>query len=137
MKNNMISYLLVSLFIFLVLFDLNYRANSKPVYKSITNQVITDSFHGTFATEENPFCYITIAKASEKFYYFDDRLSLYFNGDFTNAGSDYYELSSQYFGTQTIQYKDLCFEIMLGEKLHKFEKISNQEMYKKDFQIAQ
>ncbi len=128
MKRSNISKLILFFYIVLFLIDLSYRKFSTPVYKAFTSSKINDSFQGTFTTEENPFCYITI-KESKEFFYFDDHQRTYFNGVISEVDSAYYELSSEYFGSQMIHYENLSFELFLDGELYTFEKISNTEMY--------
>lgn len=104
-----------------------YSASAKKVYKARSDPRIYDILLGTFTTEDNPFCYITI-NVSNEFFYVDDREDIFFNGIVSKGESDAYKLSSEYFGEQTIYFEDLCFDFVLNGEKYTFQKISNYEM---------
>lgn len=131
MKRNVGSILIIFFFIFLFSIGLIYRESPTAVYKAYTDPKIYDLFQGTFTTKDNPFCYITI-KASKEFFYCDDWQNIYFNGIVSKGESNYYKLTSEYFGEQTICFEDLCFEFLLDGKNHIFEKVSNNVMINKN-----
>lgn len=123
----LIFFSLISLFSIALI----YSESTKIVYKAYTDPKIYDVFQGTFTTKDNPFCYIII-KASKEFFYVDDRQDIYFNGIVSKGASNYYQLSSEYFGEQTIYFEDLCFEFVLDGEKYVFKKISNHEMINKN-----